>query len=1318
MIGFKKVLTWLSAALAAFVLGLVAGTSAYAADVQGTTLIHATRVLTEMPSNFGEEITVGSAHVTALYCEGDSFSMTEDIGHTWFDIDIDPNDFLGNTSTIHLEHAFMCIDRELAAPGGSSGGAQGWPIRWTGEKTYGILKATLVAVDATIGRATYIMTFYPTDAAGHSYQWLGYQRLQTQPYMLVDFPTMGRVAVKKVSANPGCTADNPLYTLEGAVFGVYGSRTDAEADTNRIATLATDTQGNTLATELLNGGTYYVRELSASQGYELNPTIHEVAVTTGTATVTVVEQPLLDPISILKQDVITGSTAQGGASFAGAQFRIDYYPGMYNTVDAAQSSGTPTYSWIVETNSEGYASLNNRIAGDELIYDDAGVATAPLGTLLVQEIAPPTGGYLMPDNPPIQIAQITEDGVVYISSERMVFTDEVKKGCIEISKTLVDSAGETLSPARLEGIQVKIVSATTGEVVETLTLDANGYAKSGLLVYDTYKCVEDPATVPAAVEPWHVTNGVSADTPFATVDVHDDGVTVSVSFSDLLKTGSAKLVKKCSDEQIAASSPLYSDMSGATYGLYISAEDAAADTNRIFTFTCAADGTTNETEQIECGTHLWVRELTAPASGAYKLSDQIVEVVISDYVNTFTVTEEPCTGEFAVEKLDSRTGSAPQGEATLAGAEITVEYYPFFAATVEGCTGEPSSTFVLTTGANGTAASGIRAIGSYVLTETKAPNGYRLSDAKHLVLIDGAGVHYIGEAGEAVRIVDEAITARIAVVKTLLAAGGTTADASKLEGIEIAVTDASGATVDTITLDATGRGMSAALPIGTYALTEVSESVPAGVQPYAWTAAGSSADIAFATVEITADDDGQVFEASLTDYTSTTQIVRKVDVDSGEGLAGATITLYRVPDSFITIADGIVSVSPSFNRSDLSAWQKVGDFTTDAQGYVGMSMARFGCYAWVETKAPEGYLDEARTADMDATAPIIHEAIFDRDHESHAMSCADKKVDIAVKICESTIAITSAALDARDKDYEDGTNVGRESQWYLISSANASSVDTENYRIEMDFDDIRNHGGRVITVTTPTTKGDKDGMAELWYRSTEAPGLWVKWTDISATSAERHEVSELGGAELAGIRIVYGDVVKDFTAGSGYDAGNAYDLAFEIIYTRALSPADNVVIRHDVEVYTDLAVTPETRLWATDEDAVQTIVIEPTVKKASFEPGGPRLPRTGDGMAGVLCGLIALAVAAGAGMVAAIRRGRGVRIAAAFVSALLVLAMVPAAAFADGGEPRVMERTFAWMDGEAVPDIPESIDADGTSWTLESVSEAISDPDFKAEVKE
>ena len=80
--------------------------------------------------------------------------------------------------------------------------------------------------------------------------------------------SQGFLNMNKVSADAALVKDNPCYSLEGAVYGVYDSIEDAKADQNRVEILTTDKNGNS-NTVTLHKGIYYVKELTASKGYEL-----------------------------------------------------------------------------------------------------------------------------------------------------------------------------------------------------------------------------------------------------------------------------------------------------------------------------------------------------------------------------------------------------------------------------------------------------------------------------------------------------------------------------------------------------------------------------------------------------------------------------------------------------------------------------------------------------------------------------------------------------------------------------------------------------------------------------------------------------------------------------------------------------------------------------------------------------------------------------------------------------------------------------------------------------------------------------------------
>ena len=93
------------------------------------------------------------------------------------------------------------------------------------------------------------------------------------------------------------------YSLVGAVYGVYGSESDAWSDSNRLGTLTTDASGNTVTLEL-RAGTYWRRELTAPKGYALDTGVYSFSVTAGnTTTLSVSDNPQSDPVGVLLKKI-------------------------------------------------------------------------------------------------------------------------------------------------------------------------------------------------------------------------------------------------------------------------------------------------------------------------------------------------------------------------------------------------------------------------------------------------------------------------------------------------------------------------------------------------------------------------------------------------------------------------------------------------------------------------------------------------------------------------------------------------------------------------------------------------------------------------------------------------------------------------------------------------------------------------------------------------------------------------------------------------------------------------------------------------------
>lgn len=219
----------------------------------------------------------------------------------------------------------------------------------------------------------------------------------------------GKLCIKKTSANPAITDNNPCYSLQGAEYGVYKTEADAKADKNKVNTLTIGKYDSSekykdWSNEIeLDEGTYYVKETKNPKGYALNNSVVKVTIkanenswigTNGEFK----DDPQSDPVRILlgKVDKETNKNKpQGSASLAGAEFTIKYYKGLYDS-DPAKSGQTPARSWVLKTNENGFATLSSKykVSGDDFYYASTGDPTLPVGTITIQETKAPTGYFI------------------------------------------------------------------------------------------------------------------------------------------------------------------------------------------------------------------------------------------------------------------------------------------------------------------------------------------------------------------------------------------------------------------------------------------------------------------------------------------------------------------------------------------------------------------------------------------------------------------------------------------------------------------------------------------------------------------------------------------------------------------------------------------------------------------------------------------------------------------------------------------------------------------------------------------------------------
>lgn len=215
----------------------------------------------------------------------------------------------------------------------------------------------------------------------------------------VDWLDFGWIDLIKKSENEDITNNNGCYSLEGAVYGIYSGST-------KVDTLTTDKDGYAKSS-ILPIGNYTVKEITASKGYDLDETSHNVTIVKDqTVRAESNEVPGNDPvgIEIVKNDAENKGMPQGDATLEGAEFTIKYYDGYY-TKNNLPSKATRT--WVLKTTEVTYSTgkkayvtgLRNsyKVSGDDFYLDNDGNPCLPLGTISVEETKAPKG-YLLKGN--------------------------------------------------------------------------------------------------------------------------------------------------------------------------------------------------------------------------------------------------------------------------------------------------------------------------------------------------------------------------------------------------------------------------------------------------------------------------------------------------------------------------------------------------------------------------------------------------------------------------------------------------------------------------------------------------------------------------------------------------------------------------------------------------------------------------------------------------------------------------------------------------------------------------------------------------------
>ena len=418
--------------------------------------------------------------------------------------------------------------------------------------------------------------------------------------------------------------------------------------------------------------------------------------------------------------------------------------------------------------------------------------------------------------------------------------------------------------AKLQGAEYSVTNSA-GTTVTTLVTDENGVATSPNLPFDTYKVQEIKAPTGYVIDPTVHTVTLNSTTP------------IDVTFTNKQLKGAIEVIKVDANDNSNV-------LQGAEFTLFDSNGTAikseVTDERGIAKFTDLTYGSYS------------IKETKAPAG--YVLNNKSFPVEINEHGKTITITAEnsKIKGSVQITKVD-----AQDNKKVLKGAEFTLFDLNGTAIETE------------VTDQNGIADFSNIEFGSYIIRETKAPNGYLLTTQPFNVEITKEG---------------QTISFEVTNTKKVGEVDFSKTDVTTSEIIE-------GATIEIRGLDETNENINFSfvsskegnrfkLPVGKYEFKET-------IAPEGYVLSSEVGNF-----EI--KEDGEVVKANLTNTPIVGNIeILKVDFnDENKLLAGAEFTLY----------DAI--------------GKELATETTDENGIAKFSNILYGKYVLKETKAPEGYV--------------------------------------------------------------------------------------------------------------------------------------------------------------------------------------------------------------------------------------------------------------------------------------------------------------------------------------------------------------------------
>ncbi len=532
-----------------------------------------------------------------------------------------------------------------------------------------------------------------------------------------------QVTLTKTSADVSITQGNSAYSLAGATYNVYKGTSGTGSV---VATFTTDEAGHATLSTPLEDGTYSVKEVTPPKGYKLDEKIYTFTINGADTSLSVEDEPGTLTLKLKKKDSQTDSTPQGNASLAGAVYQVSYQKGGQTVTEELTSDASGNLGTL-----EGL----------------------PLGTVTVKELTAPEGYRLDTEVHTYTVDGSQLTGDVY-ELEVDDLTEDVQRGGLTIQKLDSQTGTTPQGDASLESISFEIVNdsqnpvvvngntAAPGQVAMTITTNAAGVATTGenTLPYGDYT-VRESATNDSMLKTFDEEISVTIDS---------DGVMLEYEAENEVVRGGIDIEKQ--DSQMGTTPQGNSSFAGIEFEIInrstnpvVVGGQTYAVGDVVMTITTDESGhASTGNDVLPYGTYE-VRESQTNESMLLTWQGETVQVRQNSHSVAITAVNDVERGGLAVEKQDTITGSAPQGDANFEGITFQIINNSRNPVMVEGQKYQPGEVVkTLVTDSEGKASTSddLLPYGEYILHESATNESMLLTAPDQTVNVSDDGVIY------------------------------------------------------------------------------------------------------------------------------------------------------------------------------------------------------------------------------------------------------------------------------------------------------------------------------------------------------------------------------------------------------------------------------------------------------------------------------------------------------------------------------------------------------------------------------------------------